>query len=270
MTYPPLPENWQELMAGYALGNLSSEETESLQLLLTENPELVSEVDHFQEVLALMPYALPEPEPSPRLRDTILSQAQADKNPVGIFREEQSLPPSQKHRGNRPWLAISGRAVSWQTVGGAIAALFLMTLAIDNYRLHQQMQQNQITVGQLQQTAKTNAALIAALQQPNAQLYALQGTQKTSGSLVVDPAQNQVTIVNDLPQLPQGQVYRLWAIAANATQPTYCGEFNAGAIASWSAPEAVCSKKVTQMLITAELASDPPIPKGALVMKSRG
>jgi anti-sigma-K factor RskA len=260
MTHSPLPDNWQELMAGYALGDLSSEEAESLQRLLTENPELASEGNQLQEVLALMPYALPEPSPSPRLRDTILSQAQADKNPVGIFREEQSLADSQKPRKNG----------LWKNLGGAIAALFLMTLAIDNYRLHQQMQQNQMTIGQLQQTAKTNAALTAALQQPNAQLYALQGTQKTSGSLVVDPAHNQVTIVSDLPLLPQGQVYRLWAIAANAKQPTYCGEFKAGAIASWSAPEAVCGKNVTQMLITAELASDPPIPKGELVMKSRG
>lgn len=264
MTDSPLPENWHELMAGYALGDLSSEEAEWLQRLVTENPDLTSEVDQFQEVLALMPYALPEPEPPSRLRETILSQAQADKrqadqNPVGIFREERS-PSFQKPRKNIPW----------KNIGGAIAAVFLLTLAVDNYRLHQQMQQTQITIGHLQQSAKTNAALTAALQQPNALLYALAGTEKTSGSLVVDPTHNQMTIVNDLPALPKGQVYRLWAIAANTTKPTYCGEFNAGAIASWSAPEALCSKDVTQMLITTELATDPPIPKGELVMKSRG
>ncbi|NJR40331.1 MAG: anti-sigma factor [Leptolyngbyaceae cyanobacterium CSU_1_4] len=194
-----------------------------------------------------------------------MSQAQTDQKPVGIFREERSLPVAQRSRRNR-----RGRSGAWQTAGGAIAALLLVALAVDNYRLHQQMQQNQMTIGQLQQTAQTNAALTKALQQPNAQLYALEGTQKSSGSLVVVPAQNQVTIVNDLPPLPKGQVYRLWAIAANEPEPTYCGEFNAGAIASWSAPEAVCSKNVAQMLITAELASDPPIPKGELVMKSRG
>lgn len=266
MTYSPLPENRQELMAGYALGALSSEEAESIQRLLTENPDLISEVDQFQEVLALMPYALPEPEPPSRLRDTILSQAEADKNPVGIFREERSLSDSQEPKKR----AVFWQAASWQTLGGAIAALSLITLAVDNYRLHQQRQQDHTVIGQLQQVAKTNAALTAALQQPDAQLYALEGTRKTSGSLVVDPTQNQVTIVNDLPQLPKGQVYRLWAIAAKATQPTYCGEFNAGAIASWSAPEAACGKNVTQMLITAELATDPPLPKGELVMKSRG
>jgi anti-sigma-K factor RskA len=260
MTYSPLPENWQELMAGYALGDLSSEEAELLQRMLAESPDLTSEVDQFQEALALMPYALPEPEPPSHLRDTILSQAQADKAPVGIFQEERSRPPAPKPKKNVPW----------KSFGGAIAALFLITLAVDNYRLHQQMQQNQITIGQLQQQTKTNEALATALQQPNARLYALEGTQKTSGSLVVVPAKNQVTIVNDLPQLPKGQVYRLWAIAANTTKPTYCGEFNAGAIATWSAPAAACSKNVTQMLITTELVTDPQIPKGELVMKSRG
>jgi anti-sigma-K factor RskA len=264
MTYSPLPENWQELMAGYALGDLSSEEAELLQRLLTENPDLTSEVNQFQEVLALMPYSLPEPEPPSRLRETILSQAQADKNPVGIFQEERS-PSSQK-----PRKAVSWKATPWKNVGGAIAALLLITLAVDNYRLQQQAQQNQIMIGKLQQAAEPKAALETALQQPNAQLYALEGTEKTSGSLVVVPAKNQVTIVNNLPQLPKGQVYRLWAIAANATQPTYCGEFNAGAIATWSAPAAACGKNVIQMLITAELATDPQIPKGELVMKSRG
>jgi hypothetical protein len=45
MTYSPPPENWQELMAGCALGDLSSEEAELLQRPLTENPDLTSEVE---------------------------------------------------------------------------------------------------------------------------------------------------------------------------------------------------------------------------------
>jgi anti-sigma-K factor RskA len=253
MSHSSIPENWQELMAGYALGDLSSEEAESLQRLLSENPELASEVDQFQEVLALMPYGLPdESEPPSRLRDAILSQAEADSG----FQTDRS-----------PRVARGG---SWKKWGGAIAALVLVALAIDNYQLRQATKQNQITIGQLQQEAETNAALIAALRQPNAEVYALDGTEKTSGSLVFVPEQNRVTLVTDLPQLPSGKIYRLWAMPENASKPTYCGEFKAEAIASWSLPEAVCGQNGDRMLITAELAADPPIPKGELVMKSKG
>jgi anti-sigma-K factor RskA len=256
MTHSSIPENWQELMAGYALGDLSSEEAESLQRLLSENPELASEVDQFQEVLALMPYGLPdEPEPPSRLRDAILSQAEADS--IGI---------SQISRSPR----FASRGGSWKKLGGAIAALVLAALAINNYQLRQATQQNQITIGRLQQEAETKEALLAALRQPNAEVYALDGTEKTSGSLVFVPEQNRVTLVTDLPQLPTGKIYRLWAMPENASQPTYCGEFDAAAIASWSLPETACGQNGDRMLITAELAADPPIPKGELVMKSKG
>jgi anti-sigma-K factor RskA len=263
MTHSSLPENWQELIAGYALGDLSSEEAETLQRLLTENPELQDEVTQFQEVLALMPYALPDPEPPPRLRESILSQAVAETRPIGIFAETRSPaePQIQRRRTRMPWTSL----------GGAIAAMVLLAIGIDNYRLRQAVQQNQITISQLQQNAQTNAALIAALRQPGAQIVALEGTDdKASGSLVYVPSQNQVTLVTDLPQLPTERIYRLWANPANATQPTYCGEFRAGAIVSWSSPEAVCGENTDRMLITSELAADPPVPKGDLVMKSRG
>jgi anti-sigma-K factor RskA len=256
MTHSSIPENWQELMAGYALGDLSSEEAESLQRLLSENPELASEVDQFQEVLALMPYGLSdEPEPPSRLRNAILSQAEADTN--------RAFQTTRSPRQNI-------RAGSWSRLGGAIAALLLITLAIDNYQLRQTTKQNQIAIGRLQQETETNAALIVALRQPNAEVYALDGTAKTSGSLVVDPAQNRVTLVTDLPQLPTEKIYRLWAMPENASKPTYCGEFRAEAIASWSLPEKVCGHNGDRMLITTELATDPPIPRGELVMKSKG
>jgi Anti-sigma-K factor rskA len=260
MTHSPNPENWQELMAGYALGDLSSEEAEALQTLLTENPELTSEVTQFQEVLALMPYALPDPEPPPRLREAILSQAESEKRPIGIFGAGQS---GQSPRRNR---------IPWGSLGGAIAALALVAIGVDNYRLRQETQKNQMIIGRLQQEAAATAGLTAALQQPDAKLYALEGTGKASGSLVAVPGKRQMTLVaKGLPELSAGKVYRLWAIAANATKPTYCGEFNAKPISSWTVDEsAVCGGAVTQMLVTSELASDPPIPKGDLVMKSKG
>lgn len=250
MTQSPLPDNWQDLMAGYALGDLSAEEAEALQRILAESPEAIAEADRLQEALALMPQSLPDRAPPPHLRHAILEAARASRTLPKLFQD--TCPPPRPRQ----------RLIRQLGVGGAIAAAILSALALDNYRLRQTVEQTQ--------------TLIGVLQQPGTQLYALSGTESAaSGSLILAPEQQQVfVVIRALPQLPSSQVYRLWAMPAPGASPAYCGQFNTGAAGSvstqWSLPAAVCSNRPAQMLITAELAADPPVPKGDLVMKSQG
>jgi anti-sigma-K factor RskA len=261
MTRSARPDNWQDLLAGYTLGNLSSEEVEALQQLLIEHPELTAEVDRLQEVLALIPYNVPEQEPPVHLKDSILAAAQADQGIPQLF----EAPLASQPEPSAPQSSQTPRRnlARWLVVGSAVAAVALLALGIENYRLRQ--------------AAQTNQAIIATLQQPNAALYALEGTEnavQASGSIVVAQNQQVLVVAQNLPSLPQGQTYRLWALSANSQQPAYCGQFNtdeAGTISTlWSPSEARCSTAPTQLLITAELESDPPVPKGELVMKSQG
>jgi anti-sigma-K factor RskA len=270
MTSSALPENWRELMAGYTLGDLSPEEAEEFQRVLAENPDITSEVSRLQEVLGLMPYALPDQEPPPHLRAAILNAAQLNEPEAeSVLIDRVAV----KRRRNFTWLGI-----------GAAAAATILALAVNNYRLQQEVQtarqevqKRDAAIATLEQEAQNNKAVIATLQQPNASLYALQGTNQAAtaaGNLVLAPTQREVVIVaHNLPKLPEGKAYRLWAVATGATKPTYCGQFNSsptGIIsATWSVPTATCSSNVSQLLITAETASDPPIPAGPLVMKSK-
>ena len=75
-----LPEQVEELIIGYVLGNLSPEEAEEFRPLLAKNPQLATQVNLWQEALELLPYALPEVEPPPHLRSAILSAACANIN----------------------------------------------------------------------------------------------------------------------------------------------------------------------------------------------
>lgn len=248
------PDHWQDLIAGYALGNLSPEEAEAVQRLLTEHPELRSEIEQLQEALALMPYALPDHEPPASLRESILSAAQTDAAPPRLFQDSPPRPSRRRLRSHRSL---------WLGIGSAVAALTVLALGIDNYRLRQ--------------TARADRAVIATLQQPGARLYALEGTENAataSGSIVVAPDQGQLLIVaQNLPPLPSGQVYRLWATSARSAEPAYCGQFNTATDATvsqlWSAQDALCSQAPQQLLITSELATAPPVPQGDLVMKSQ-
>ena len=283
MTRSTPSENWQELLAGYALGDLSPEEAEVVQHLFTENPQMLAEGDRLQEVFNSIAYSLPRQEPPTQLKDAVLSAAQATPQLVELGEGDRSnlsasaVNPSvtTAATGNTSDLGSLRRfaphgsrrrlkSSSWFSLG-AIAAAALVAIGVDNYRLRQETQE-----------AKS---VIAALQQRGTLTYALEGTTEAnsaSGSLVIAKGQQVVIVAKDLPVLPKGEVYRLWAVPAAGKNPTFCGEFKAGSAGSftahWVAPPElwqVWKSPTVQMLITSEKASDPPVPKGALVMKSR-
>lgn len=245
MIQPSRPDNWQELMAGYVLGDLSSQEAETFKRLLESDPDLILEVNQFQEVLALMPYALPEQDPPEHLRSAILDAAQTSP---------QSPEPLQR---NRPRFL---RSILLGT-GTTVAALLIATLLTENQRLRREL--------------RDTKSILQALQQPDTALHTLTGTgvaSAASGRVLVDmPQRSVVVLVQNLPQLPEGKAYRLWVVTEGKSEPYYCGQFTAatgGQVAThWVLPEE-CDSQVNQLLITAEFAADPPVPAGPLVMKS--
>lgn len=186
-------EQLNELMAGYVLGNLSPEEAELLQNQLNAHPELADEVQQLQQVLEAMPYALPKAFPSDRLRDQILTSTRLP------------VPPPRRRK----------LAPIWGIAVGAVAVV-AMPFALENYRLHQQ-------VSTLQSQVATQHDVIAMLQQPKTHLVSLKGMERAadaSGSIVITPGEPKaVLVLQNLPSLPEGQFYQLWAIADGQKVP---------------------------------------------------
>jgi anti-sigma-K factor RskA len=265
MTQPPLPETWQTLLAGYVLDDLSSDEMETFKQLLEADPSLTEEIQHYQEALSLLPYALPDQTPPPHLRSSIFNAIEASSKTAAAPHPNPT----------RPLIPL------WLTLIGSAIALIAMALGADNYRLrqanHRLNHENSRLIAensQLQQEVKQSRTVVAALEQPNTQIYKLVGaTDSTAAaSLVISPSQHVAIVARNLPKLVNDQAYRLWAIQTGVTQPTYCGQFNASGTevttTTWAAPTKVCSSVVDQMLITAESITAPPTPAGPLVLKS--
>ncbi|PSB28016.1 anti-sigma factor domain-containing protein [Stenomitos frigidus] len=266
-----------ELAPLYALNLLDDDERRWVEAQAIENPELAAELAEHQITVNTLPYSAPMVPMAVDLKDRLfqrLAAEPAERPPLatlptlpGRSLENQLLPP------NSSSLPISGsqdvaqsRVIPfrhrglWLQAAGAIAALAAIALLVDNHRLRQSVQADQ--------------AIVATLQQPDSVVYTLRGTDKAAtaaGSLVVNSShKTAVALVQNLPALPAGKAYRLWAIAKGASKPTYCGQFNNNRTGTvqWSLPEAVCSASAPQMLITAESATAPPVPAGPLVMKS--
>ncbi|MBD1870838.1 anti-sigma factor [Cyanobacteria bacterium FACHB-471] len=242
MIRPSLPENWEELIAGYTLDDLDPEEAEIVERLLNENPDLRGEVKQLQEVLDLLPYGLPQQEPPAHLRAAILDAVQEGDR------------PARPHRRARRRI--------WLEMGGAVAAFLAIALGLDNYRLRQDLE--------------SADAVIQALRQPETEVYALEGTGETtaaSGRLVVNPNQDQILVtVQNLPEPSAGQAYRLWGLTPGSTEPIYYGQFGTTAqgetLAQLSIPRDAIPTEEIQLLITLESSTAPPIPEGPLVMQS--
>jgi len=255
MTSSRFPENWEELTTDYVFGNLSAQDAKTVEHLLIADPELQNDILRLQEILALLPYSLPQPTPPPALRSTILAAAQTDAvstDTVSVARSTKSAARSIDRRRNR-WFATS-----------AVAATLLMTaLAVDNYRLRQQLQSHKLLQSQVQ-----------TLQQQSTQIYALKGTGEPAaarGSVFFNVDQQEALVaVQDLPDLPAEQIYRLWALTA-AGQVFFVGQFDTTAGSTMIETLAIAQRPslpVSELRITQELISTPLTPKGQAVMTS--
>ena len=244
MTGPLLPERLEELMAGYVLEDLGPEEAEELAQLLKEHPELNTEVNRLHEVLELMPYALPEVTPPQHLREDILKVTATDS--IKCF--------STPQRSRLPWKKIAG----------SVAALLILTLGLDYYRIKQQLSTVQTQVARQKD-------VIAMLRNPNTHLVGLKGmdmASAASGSIVMTPGEPKaVLILQNLPTLPQGQFYQLWSVVDGKKIPS--GQFKAtsqgNVFVKLSTPP---SAKVTALVVTVEVSPTPSRPGGPMVMTS--
>jgi anti-sigma-K factor RskA len=254
MTGPLLPEQIEELMAGYVLGNLTSEEAEEFKQLLTEHPELETELRHLQEVLEVMPYALPEQAPPPHLRQSILNTVTSTPKPVS----------------RRPGWGIANLAL-WERlrnspklvrVLSSTAALLLLVLGLDNYRIRLQVTTMQTKVARQKD-------VIAMLQKPDTHVVPLKGMAQASaatGSMLMASSESQaVLILKNLPVLPRGQSYQLWSVAQEEKVPW--GQFRTSKQGTVFVKLPRPSNfEVSALLITVEVSPSPTTPAGPMVM----
>ena len=231
------PEQLQNLLAGYVLGDLTPEEAVQVKQLLDHNPELLSELNQLQSTLAVLPLSLPVTSLPQQLESRILQAAQSEGSTTPRSSEKSV---SQIRR--RPW--------KW---GLAVAAVIIAGLGTETYRLHQQLAATQLDNHRLHQQLTTAGATldqirknelvttrqelsryqeaVNLLRQPNNRFLTLKGTSSTlqsSGSLVIVPTkESAILVLRDVASLPESKVYRLWALVDG--KKVICGDFQPNA-----------------------------------------
>lgn len=197
-----------DLLTAYALGALEPEEHARMTALFDADPELRALAAELQQAASTLPYALPEAEPRPELRQQVLDAAVGRRAPAPAA----AIPPPRRSGGLfRGWMMGLG--------GLAAAALIAATLG------WARVGQLQTELAQARATQATAQAIrqqeISALAQPVA--FQLTG-QQGSASLYQSP-NGTVMLAVHLPKLSEQQVYQLWTISGEDA-PNGAGVFN--------------------------------------------
>ena len=267
MSSPNYPHEWEELLAGYVLGDLTTEEVAQMQTIISANPEIVTEIDRLQETLALLPLSLAETYPSKDLRDRIAAVAISEKVELSdeANKVDKVFNQDLKQQTRSPQRSLSDRF--WKVAAislGSLGAIISLTLGFDNYQMRQQIANSQIELQKHQQT-------IAMLQSADNRMISLKGMgaiPAASGSVMIAPSEKTAMIsIQNLMPIPQENSYRLWAIVDG--KKIDCAKFRPDEDGKvfLKVPLENALKQSTTLIITIEPNQDMPEPTGEMVMK---
>ena len=226
----PQSDAFQELIAGYVLGDLSSDEMAEVQQYLASNPQARAEVAELQATLNLLPLSLPDDVSPPATLNARLLDSAAT-TPQQAQKTEAMPAPVVSFQSPKQWRS----PLTWGAIAATLAAAVLgfQNLQLRNELQFAQQQSERLAAIEAQlATAKADVAeyqeIISMLRLPENRLLALSGssgfTQTSSGSVVIAPQSNWAMLtLKDLPEPPVGKAYQLWAMANG--EKVYCVEF---------------------------------------------
>lgn len=235
-------ESLQSDLSAYALGSLSREETEAVESHLRECAECRNIVREYEEVMRLLPHALPIVEPSPSARAELLSRVQNSK---------LSGPPAPRTRQSfTPWYAMA-----------AVAAIMLLTALVIAVWDRPGGQEDENPTG-----------LVDDLRgRTTIQMLSMTGSEHAPaavGQIIVDPGDTRAALmVSGLPALPSGREYQFWFVQPDSTRVSggvFGVDANGSAIVAIDAPRGF--SRAWSCGVTEEPAGGSPEPTGRNVL----
>ena len=182
-------ETYNELTAAYALDALDDDDVSAYEAHLAGCPICQDNLAALSATAVQVAYAAAPVDPSPELRERILSAARAERENVVPLRP-------------RGWLGQDARTVLG--AAAAVAACAAIALGVWNVTLQRDLDDARQAQGVLRSVS-------------------LQGA---SGSVVVGSGGKAMLVVSDLKHAPKGQTYMAWVIDDGTPAPA--GAFAGG------------------------------------------
>lgn len=202
-------DDYEPLLAAYALGEGDPETSAALEAHLATCPRCQASLNAYRAVAQVLPLGVPAAEPSPDLRSRLLERMASES-------QGRTADRHSRFRATR-WRA----PLRWRQVALLLNAGVLVMLLVWNVTLQQQQQERAARQRQ------SWAVVSQILSTPGVEQFMLTGeaaTPAASGALMFAPGEQLgCLVVTGMPQLAPDQVYQLWLIRGD--QRTSGGTF---------------------------------------------
>lgn len=261
---------WSELLAGYVLGDLSSDDMILVQQYLDENPDAIAEVEALKITLGLLPLGL-EDVPVPKRIKTDLFAVLPDRT-SSTTATLRNANESLQHTVQNRWFALVG----------TVAAVTIAALGLQSYQLQQEFAATRQELARLREMQEQVMAQsgerdryqesVALMRQSGSRMLTMTGSgfvSGASGNVVIVPDQNRAMLsVQNMPLPPAGKVYHLWAVVNN--QKVACVQFvpEANGQVLMQVPASRWNQ-ATEVVITIEPEQAQSQPEGEMVMSGK-
>jgi anti-sigma-K factor RskA len=231
---------FEELSGAYVLDAITPEERIAAEEHLAQCQKCTRLTQEMRSVVDLLPYSVPQVEPSPEVKKRVLSAIGA--KPIATSQPLQ-LPLTHQRRRS-PW-----RNWSMQILAAAAILMFVLFGGMTAWNVSLQQQ-------------------IASLSANAPATYAIQGTAASNGihgQLTYYPQQNMtVLVMRGLPQTQGIQIYQGWLLQGK--QPTSIGVFNIqNGIATLNFVGNVKGYDATAVSLEPGPKASPDAPKGPVI-----
>lgn len=242
-------EDYKAMIPAHALSALDAEEARAMNQHLSACAECRDELADWENTAAALALTADRVEPSPQLRDRVMSAIRDDKQSEKVvhFPERRNV-----------WS-------SFGSLGAIAAAVLFVALIVWVVVLWQQNRA-------LQKEIARSAEFVRLMTTPGTKTTELAGTTFASGAtarLAYDKSGHAMLMASGLPPAPQGKEYQLWYIVGS--KPPMPGksfapdEGGQGTLTDQMPQEAMES---AVFAITLEPAGGMPAPTGEIYLRS--
>jgi len=224
----PKNDRIQELISAYTLGVLDGDDLKVLEDYLKNNPEVYKELTKENEAaFSQLAYVLKGSSPNPELRNKLLTDIKTDRE---VHRTEVPIPFWQRLQP------------IWLGLGSAVAAIIIVSLITYSSSLNNSLKEQQAKtvnlenlllekesqLAMLKDEFGSQAEMLSFLDNPDVVIINLVKTEpglKAVARVLWNPGNDEALFYGiNLPEVPQGKTYQLWAIAGE--KPESLGVFN--------------------------------------------
>jgi anti-sigma-K factor RskA len=225
-------EEYREMLSAYALGALDAEETSELEAYVATREDLRAELDVWSETAAMIAFAAPAAEPSPKVRDNILASVRALKANKSLDQAKEQTNGQEEQAQTQqsnviPFPVVQKQRSFWNVaqvitaVAASIAIIFLAFLAWSSSQREKESRKEvadlKNRLDQVQKQLNQQSEDLVLFTSPEANNIILKGfgtAPNAQAHLAYNRATGQAVIYADkLPALPQGKAYQIWYIA---------------------------------------------------------